>query len=182
MIKKSKEERELEKEVGELGKKKEELKVKTFKLKKMQYSRRLKKVLRKIMGFSPEYEDEDDLRFCTIDEFNALLDQLVEIVFVLFPNLEMSVQYVDCGVHLKRYCTELGQCLERSVSRMAIFEDEKSDQDMSRRSEEKYELLLKRQLPVEELRRIVFVAVILNAATSVLPVKRSSENFIDSIH
>lgn len=173
MIKKSKKEKELEKEVPELEKKlkksEEELKNKTRKLKEAQYSRRLKKVLRKIMGFSPRYEDND--KFCS-NEFNALLDQLIEKTLFLFSDLEMSTQDVDCEPAPTRYYTEFAVCLDWSVLRAEVFEDEKYDRrNMSRRSEKKEKLLLKRQLPVEELAKIVFMAVILNAARKVLPVK-----------
>lgn len=176
MIKKSKEERELEKEVSELEKKKEELKIKSCKLKKTQYSRRLKKVLRKIMGFSPRYEDNDKF---SSDKFNALLDQLVEKIFVLLPNLGISAKYVDCEVRPKGYYTDFGCCLDWSFLRMDIFEDEKPNQDMHRRSERKKELLLKRQLPIEELTKIVFMAVILSAAVKVLPIKWPTDSIMD---
>lgn len=179
MIKRSKEEKNLEKEVRGLEEKKEELKTKTRSLKKMQYSRRLKKVLRKMMGFSPRYEDNDKF---SSNEFNAFLDQLVEKIFVLFPNLEMSAKYVDCEVCLcpRRYCTDFGHCLDWSFLRMDIFEDEKPGQgNMLRRSEKKRELLLERQLPVEELTKIVFMAVILNAAKEALPIKWSTGNILD---
>lgn len=181
MVKKSEEERKLEKEVVELKKKGEELGVKDRKLKAMQYSRRLKMALIKSLGISLRDLEPDRCYPQYAILTNAVLDQIVEIIFDIFPNFKHG------------FSLDFHSCLQVGSLRMATFDDEEPGRPGSERLDElnkksgslgnklrfkeDEELKLSREdlktldLSRDDLMRIVFTAVIQTVVKRAFPVE-----------
>lgn len=178
-MKKSKEEKELKKREAELKRTKEELEVERHKLEKAQYSRRLKTVLIKSLGISVRDLKPDSCYPQYAILTNAVLDQIMEIIFDIFPGFK---HWSSLDFH---------SCVDVGSLRMAIFDDEnpgrpglervhelheksrllgnklrfKEDEELKLSGEDLRTLDLSR----DDLMRIVFAAVIQAAVRGVLP-------------